>query len=98
MEVPLDGAGPDAVMQYALAPTITATPKDTPYLGNLTFFVEADGETELGVGDGSTTLTLLPGVRWLLFKDFWLAFGYEFPVTGTNELENRLWFSVYRDF
>lgn len=47
-EIPLAGYGrdaPDAVMQYALAPTITVTPCQTPHLGDLTFFLEANGTT-----------------------------------------------------
>jgi len=99
-EFPLDGyeAGHrDAVLQYGIAPAKTVTPKDTLLLGNLTFFAEFNGTTDMG-RQKQTTLTLLPGVRWLLFKDFWLATGYEFPLTGTNALESRVWFSIYRDF
>lgn len=43
-------------------------------------------------------MTLLPGVRWLLFKDFWLGAGYEIPLTATKQFDGRVWFSVYRDF
>lgn len=99
-EFPLDGyeAGHrDAVLQYGIAPAKTVTSKDTLLLGNLTFFAEFNGTTDMG-RQKQTTLTLLPGVRWLLFKDFWLATGYEFPLTGTNALESRVWFSIYRDF
>lgn len=38
------------------------------------------------------------GTRWLVFKDVWLAGGYEFPVTGTDELAGRAWLSFYLDF
>ena len=100
-EFPLDGfesGAPDALLQYGFAPTITVTPKNTRYLGNLTFFVETNGETNLGSGNDQTTVTLLPGARWLVFKDVWLAAGYEFPVTGTSELDSRSWLSLYLDF
>ncbi len=100
-EFPLGGyeeGHPDAVLQYGIAPTMTVTPKDTPYLGNLTLFAEFNGTTDLGGRDGQTTVTMLPGVKWLLFKDCWLAIGYEFPLTGTNALESRVWVSLYRDF
>lgn len=91
-EFPLDGFGspvPDAIFQYAIAPTITVTPKATPYLGNLTFFLEVNGDTNLG-GDRHTTITLLPGTRWLVVKDVWLAAGYEVPITHTDELAGRI--------
>lgn len=100
-EFPLDGFGPgapDAVVQYGIAPAITVTPKQTPYLGNLTFFVETNGETDCGGTPNQTTVTLLPGARWLVLKDVWVAAGYEFPVTNTDALDGRAWFSLYLDF
>ncbi len=100
-EFPIDGFGPgapDAVVQYGIAPAITVTPKATPYLGNWTFFVETNGETDVGGRHDRTTVTLLPGTRWLVFKDVWLAGGYEFPVTGTDALDGRAWLSFYLDF
>ena len=36
--------------------------------------------------------------RWLLFKDFCVGAGCEFPLTGTDALEGRVWLSTYRDF
>ena len=100
-EFPLAGYGPappGAFLQYGIAPTKTVTSKDTPFLGNLTLFIEFNGTTQLGGTHPQTTLTALPGVRWLLFKDFWLAGGYEFPLSGTNALDSRVWSSIYRDF
>jgi hypothetical protein len=100
-EFPLEGFdpdAPDAILQYGVAPAITLTPKATPYFGDLTFFLEINGETNLGAGDDQTTATLLPGSRWSIFKDIWLAAGYEFPITDTDELEGRAWLSLYLDF
>lgn len=100
-DFPLGGFGPgapDVVFQYGLAPTITVTAKATSYFGNLTFFVEVNGETSTGGKDDGTTLTLLPGARWLVYKDVWLACGYEFPLTGTDKLDGRVWASLYLDF
>jgi hypothetical protein len=100
-EFPIDGFGPgapDAVVQYGIAPAITVTPKATPYLGNLTFFVETNGETDCGGKHDRTTVTLLPGARWLVLKDVWIAAGYEFLVTNTDALDGRAWISFYFDF
>jgi hypothetical protein len=98
-EIPLSRTAEDpaAILQYAIAPAITVTPKDTPFLGDLTFFTEMNGTTNLGA-DQRTTVTLLPGVKWMLFKDLWVATGYEFPVTGTETFRSRVWLSLYRDF
>jgi hypothetical protein len=100
-EFPLGGFAsdaPDAVLQYGIAPTVTVTAKDTPYWGNLTFFTEANGQTDLGSGNSSANLTLLPGARWSVSKDLWVATGYEFPVTGNDHIDSRIWLSLYLDF
>ncbi len=100
-EVPLGGFGrgaPDTLLQYAIAPTITVTPKHTEYLGDLTFFVEVDGESSVGAASNDTTLTLLPGVRWMIFEGVWVGAGYQAPLTGTSQLTSRLWLSLYLDF
>jgi hypothetical protein len=100
-EFPLDGyerGRPDAVLQYGIGPAKTVTAKNTPYLGNLTLFAELNGTTDLGGRSPETRLTVLPGVRWLLFRDFWVGAGYEFPLTTPEALEGRIWSSVYRDF
>lgn len=100
-EFPLAGYGPDrpnAIFQYGAALAKTVTPKNTPWFGNLTFFAELNGTTDSGGPRPSTTVTLLPGIRWLVFKDFWLAAGYEFPLTTTRQFDGRAWFSIYRDF
>ena len=98
-DFPLGGWGPDrpdAFVRYSIAPSKTVTSRDTPFLGNLTLFAEFNGTTQVGGIDPQTTVTALPGVRWLLLKDFWVATGYEFTLTGIDE--KRVWLSVYRDF
>lgn len=100
-EFPLGGyesTDPDSVLQYGIAPTVTVTAKDTPYWGNLTFFIEADGETNFGNGNSQTKVNLLPGARWAIVKDCWTAVGYEFPVTSQNDFDDKIWFSLYLDF
>ena len=42
-------------------------------------------------------ITLVPGTRWRVIRDVWVATGYEFPVKG-NEFTGRLWLSVHLDF
>jgi len=101
VEFALAGYGPNQpamTVQYAIALTKTVTPKSTPWFGNLTFFTELNGATHTGGASPATIVTLLPGVRWLLFKDFWLAAGYEFPLTTAKQFDGRVWFSIYRDF
>jgi hypothetical protein len=89
---------PDAIFQYAIAPTVTVTSRDKPYLGDLTFFIETNGRTNFGDGRDQTAVTLLPGARWMVLKDVWLAVGYEIPVTDAREFDGRFWLSLYLDF
>lgn len=100
-EFPIAGYGPeraDATLQYGAALAKTVTAKNTPWFGNLTFFAEVNVTTDIGGPDSSTKVTLLPGARWLVAKDFWLAAGYEVPLTAAREFDGRVWFSIYRDF
>ena len=98
-DFPLGGWGPDrpdAFVQYSIVPSKTVTSRDTPFLGDLTIFAEFNGTTQVGGLDPQTTVTALPGVKWMLLKDFWVATGYEFSLTGIDE--SRVWLTLSRDF
>ena len=101
LDIPSGGKSrddPDTTVNYGAALTKTITPKDTPFFGNLTFFVEFDGSSDMGSNDDTTVVSILPGARWNLGHDFWLMPGVEFPITGRDEFDNRIWFSVLKDF
>jgi len=101
LDIPSGGKSnddPDTTVNYGAALTKTVTPKDTPFFGNLTFFVEFNGSSEVGSNGDTTVVSILPGARWNLGHDFWLMPGVEFPITGRDEFDNRIWFSVLKDF
>ena len=101
LDIPAGGKSsddPDTTVNYGAALTKTVTPKDTPFFGNLTFFVEFNGSSEVGSNGDTTVVSILPGARWNLGHDFWLMPGIEFPITGRDEFDNRIWFSVLKDF
>lgn len=101
LDIPAGGESgdvPDTTVNYGAALTKTVTPKDTPFFGNLTFFVEFNGSSDIGTNDDTTVVSILPGARWNLGHDFWLMPGVEFPITGRDEFDNRIWFSVLKDF
>ncbi|MBX9841490.1 MAG: hypothetical protein K2Z80_06760 [Xanthobacteraceae bacterium] len=81
-----------------LARSQTATNADDVRRGHATFFAEVNVMTDIGGPNSSSKVTLLPGARWLVVKDFWLAAGYEVPLTPARELDGRVWISIYRDF
>ncbi len=100
-DIPVGGKSeedPDATVIYGAALTKTITPKDTPFFGNLTFFVEFNGSSDMGSDDDTTVVSILPGTRWNLGHDFWLMPGIEFPVIGQDEFDSRIWLSVLKDF
>ena len=101
LDIPSGGKSnddPDTTVNYGAALTKTVTPKDTPFFGNLTFFVEFNGSSEVGSNGDTTVVSILPGARWNLGHNFWLMPGVEFPITGRDEFDNRIWFSVLKDF
>lgn len=91
-------ADPDTTVIYGAAITKTVTPKDTPYFGNLTFFIELNGSSAIGSNDDTTVVSILPGARWNLGHEFWLMPGIEFPIVERNEFDSRIWLSVLKDF
>lgn len=101
LDIPVGGKSdedPDTTVVYGTAITKTVTSKDTPYFGNLTFFVEFNGSSDIGSGSDNTVVSILPGVRWNLGHEFWLMPGIEFPVIGRDEFDSRVWLSVLKDF
>ncbi len=101
LDIPVGGKSdedPDTTIVYGTAITKTVTPKDTPYFGNLTFFVEFNGSSDIGSDSDNTVVSILPGARWNLGHEFWLMPGMEFPVIGKDEFDSRVWLSVLKDF
>lgn len=101
IDTPVGGktdADPDATVNYGVALSKTITPKDKPLFGNLTLFVEVNGSSDMGSSDDTNVVSILPGVRWNLGHDFWLMPGIEFPVIDRHKFDNRIWFSILKDF
>lgn len=101
LDIPAGGKtdeDPDTTVVYGTALTKTITPKDAPFFGNLTLFVELNGSSDVGSDDDTTVVSILPGVRWNLGHEFWLMPGIEFPIIGQDEFDSRIWFSVLKDF
>jgi hypothetical protein len=101
LDIPVGGKSdedPDTTVVYGTAITKTVTPKDTPFFGNLTFFVEFNGSSDIGTDNDTTVVSILPGVRWHLGHEFWVMPGIEFPVIGRDEFDSRVWLSVLKDF
>ncbi len=101
LDIPAGGKSeeaPDTTIKYAAALAKTFTSKDTYLFGNLTLFVELNGGSDIGSHSDNTLVSILPGIRWNLRHGFWLMPGIEFPITNRDEFDNRVWFSVLKDF
>lgn len=99
--IPVGGttdADPDTTVNYSAAVTKTVTPKDKPLLGNFTLFTEINGSSDVGARHDVTVVSILPGARWNLGREFWLMPGMEFPIIGRDTFDNRIWFSILKDF
>lgn len=97
----IDEFGPeeaDSVFEYGVAPSLTLTRKHRPWLGNFTVFGEVNGEVDIGAADNGHRVTFLPGVRWMLLEETWLAVGEEFPISGDQAFDHKFWVSIYMDF
>ena len=101
LNIPTGGktdADPDTTVNYSVALAKTITPKDKPLLGDFTLFTEINGSSDVGARRDVTIVSILPGVRWNLGHEFWLMPGIEFPMIGRDEFDNRIWFSILKDF
>lgn len=85
-------------MTYALAVTKTVTEEDV-FPADLTFFVEGFGRTHLeGRNAGRTSVSLLPGCRFMVVKDLFFAAGVEIPVVAPRPFDQTFHFSIRREF
>ena len=91
-------AAPDTVIQYGVAPAMTFTRKHRPYFGNFTLFTEFNGETDIGADNNGQRVTFLPGARWMILDETWIAIGEEFPISGDQSFDHKFWLSLYMDF
>jgi hypothetical protein len=67
---------------YDVSVAKTWTPRDTPFFGNFTTFLEAFATTDLnGTTVGHTATTLTPGVRFWFYPENSFTFGVDVPVT-----------------
>ncbi|MDO8136792.1 MAG: transporter [Candidatus Brocadiales bacterium] len=100
-DIPVGGtthADPDLTVTYGAALTKTLTPKDMPFLGDFTLFVELNGGSDVGSSRDHTLVSILPGIRWNLGHEFWLMPGVELPLIQRDELDERVRFSILKDF
>lgn len=88
---------PHHVLTYALALQKTLT-DDVKGFEHFTVFVEAYGVTDLDdEHDGSTRFSFLPGVRWEVGKEWWVAAGIELPVSGPRPFDGVFHFAIIKD-
>lgn len=89
---------PTSQFHYAVALGKTLT-EDLPLLENFTVFCEAYATTNVdGARSGESAVSLIPGVRWELGRDWWVAAGIEVPVSHPHPYDQTVHVALVKDF
>lgn len=97
--VPVDSR-PDGVsttLNVNLALGQTLTPHKAPLLGDFTYYVVANYLENLGTAN-SAFVSITPGFRTHLGRDWYLLGGIEVPVTGPKPFQERFSFVIVKGF
>jgi hypothetical protein len=89
---------PDATFVAGLGPGQTLTRHEAAPLGDFTYFLVSNLRQDLGRGPETTFLSITPGFRTHLGKDFFFIAGYEVPLVGPRPFEERLTFVLVKGF
>ncbi|HEV3023489.1 MAG TPA: hypothetical protein VGX76_13540 [Pirellulales bacterium] len=76
----------------------TLTRHERRPLGDFTYYLSTNVRNVLGASPAHTYVSLQPGFRTHLGKDFYLAGGYEVPVSGPHLFSDRLTVFVAKGF
>jgi Putative MetA-pathway of phenol degradation len=89
--IPTQGGGNTLISQLAVGQTLTE--HDVPLVGDFTYYLSAVVDTPLSGGD-HTSVTLTPGVRMHLGRDWSFLAGLPTPLTKARvaDLGMILWF------
>jgi hypothetical protein len=80
LDIPLQGGGKDTLIsQFAIGQTLT--PHDRPLLGDFTYYLSVVVDTPLSNGGSQTMVSLTPGIRTHLGRDWYFLAGLSIPVT-----------------
>lgn len=84
---------------YGAAVSKTFTIHENHVLHGITPFLEINGHRGFGLDEEKQYFTdILPGVRFDLSHELYVLAGYELPLNGPEEFDERVWFSVIKDF
>jgi hypothetical protein len=91
VSIPTQGGGDELITQLAIGQTLTD--HDVPLFGDFTYYLSAVVDTPFSNGD-QTRVTLTPGIRTHLGRDWYLLAGLPTPVTKQRvaDLGMIFWF------
>jgi hypothetical protein len=98
VDVPVDSRpdGVSSTLFQQLGVGQTLTPHDVPLFGDFTYY--ATMNVREFNGTGGSFLSVTPGFRTHLGRDFWLLGGVEVPLTGPHPFEERLTFLLVKGY
>jgi hypothetical protein len=99
LDIPVDNdpARRGATSFFNLALGQTLTRHEAAPLGDFTYYASMNCIHDLGSRD-STLVSITPGIRTYLGKNFWLLAGVEVPLTGAKPYNDRFTFLLVRGF
>ncbi len=91
LAIPMNGSGDNLISSLAIGQTVTG--HDVPLFGDFTYYLSTVVNTPLGNGD-QTSVTLTPGMRTHLGRDWYFLAGLPTPVTNSRvaDLGMIFWF------
>jgi len=91
LAIPMNGSGDDLINQLAIGQTLTS--HDVPLFGDFTYYLSTVVNTSLANGH-QTSVTLTPGMRTHLGRDWYFLAGLPTPVTKDRvaEIGMIFWF------
>jgi hypothetical protein len=90
--IPMQGGADTLISQLAIGQTLTN--HDVPLFGDFTYYISAVVGTPLSSGGGPNSVSLTPGVRTHLGRDYYLLAGLPTPLTKQRvaDLGMIFWF------
>ncbi|MFO0864706.1 MAG: hypothetical protein U0744_08660 [Gemmataceae bacterium] len=100
-DVPVDDRpdGRTSSIFGSLAAGQTLTPHDTPIVGDFTYYLCANIVQDFGTGNNhNAQLSLTPGIRTHLGRNWFFLAGIAVPVTGLKQYDERYTFVLVKGF
>ncbi len=91
------GGGAHHFVTYAVSFTCTMT-EHVACFSYFTPFLEGIGNSDIDDHFGRTSITFIPGIRWEMYKDWWMTLGVEVAVTAPRPFDQAFHLLMSKEF